>query len=187
MSEFWYNGYIKADKIGPKTQKVLDELFLTTDGTVILSESAELDGTLNMLVEFNDHRDGSLLDDLNLLNKTIQSDGAHILEAEISYYGDCDGAYIYDTAKQLFELFDAEEYAIRKASDKVLIEELTRRGLMSDIKHWQEMLKSYVENDLDAAEPDYVREVLFDNIGMTKEETEACGLGYLWEDEEEEE
>lgn len=37
----------------------------------------------------------------------------------------------------------------------------------------------YVNNDLKSADPDYVREVLFDNLGMTEDEARACGLEHL--------
>lgn len=37
----------------------------------------------------------------------------------------------------------------------------------------------YVNNDLKSADPDYVREVLFNNLGMTEDEARACGLERL--------
>ena len=38
---------------------------------------------------------------------------------------------------------------------------------------------AYVEHDLETADTDYVREVLRDVCGMTNEDLETVGLGYL--------
>jgi len=51
-------------------------------------------------------------------------------------------------------------------------------------RRFADLLCAYVENDLAAAEPDYVRDVL-EQIGLTKEEADFCGLGYLFPEEEE--
>lgn len=41
------------------------------------------------------------------------------------------------------------------------------------------ILRTYVNNDMESAEPDYVREVLYDICGCTDQELEELGLGYL--------
>lgn len=38
---------------------------------------------------------------------------------------------------------------------------------------------AYVENDFEAADPDYVREVLHDICGLTDEELKEIGLGWI--------
>ena len=48
-------------------------------------------------------------------------------------------------------------------------------------EHFAELLRAYVENDLEVAEPDYVRDVL-EGIGATKQDLMECGLGYLVEE-----
>lgn len=40
-------------------------------------------------------------------------------------------------------------------------------------------LVAYVEHDLETADTDYVREVLYDVCGMTDEDLARVGLGYL--------
>lgn len=49
-----------------------------------------------------------------------------------------------------------------------------------------EILRDYVDNDLNNADTDYVREVLRDVCGMTKDELKATGFDYLFDKEEEE-
>ena len=46
------------------------------------------------------------------------------------------------------------------------------------------LFTGYVNNDLESADADYVREVLFDNLGMTEDEARACGFEYLIIDQE---
>lgn len=41
------------------------------------------------------------------------------------------------------------------------------------------LFTGYVNNDLESADPNYVREVLFGNLGMTEDEARACGLEHL--------
>ena len=48
------------------------------------------------------------------------------------------------------------------------------------------IIKSYVGNDYEAAEPGYVRETLEDVCGMDKKEAEALGLGYVFDGDTEE-
>ena len=43
----------------------------------------------------------------------------------------------------------------------------------------KDLLRCYVVNDLEAADTDYVREVLCDVCGMSNEELAECGLGDL--------
>lgn len=49
-----------------------------------------------------------------------------------------------------------------------------------------DIIGRYVDNDLCAAEPDYVREVLRDVCGLTDAEIKALGFGYLFDVEAEE-
>lgn len=42
----------------------------------------------------------------------------------------------------------------------------------------------YVNNDLESADAGYVREVLFDNLGMTEDEARVCGFEHLIIDQE---
>ena len=44
-----------------------------------------------------------------------------------------------------------------------------------------QILQDYVGNDADASELGYVRDILSDVCGVTAEEAEAIGLGYLFD------
>ena len=48
-----------------------------------------------------------------------------------------------------------------------------------DVERAKDLFRCYVCNDLEAADTDYVREVLYDICGMSNEELEECGLGGL--------
>ena len=43
------------------------------------------------------------------------------------------------------------------------------------------IIQNYVNNDLEAAESGYVREVLEDVCGIDTEEAEAIGLGFIFD------
>lgn len=45
----------------------------------------------------------------------------------------------------------------------------------------KDMLRSYVSNDAEAAEPDYVREAL-SQAGCSEEEAQELGLGWIYQD-----
>lgn len=47
-----------------------------------------------------------------------------------------------------------------------------------------QMLNAYIVNDAESADPSYVREVLRDVCGMTKEEAEELGLLWIYGEEE---
>lgn len=49
-----------------------------------------------------------------------------------------------------------------------------------------QMFQDYVNNDLQSADTDYVRDVLYDTCGCSDEELEAVGLGFLVRDAHEE-
>lgn len=46
-----------------------------------------------------------------------------------------------------------------------------------------DILCRYIDNDLQSADTDYVREVIRDVCGCTSEELEDIGLSYLFEEE----
>ena len=51
-----------------------------------------------------------------------------------------------------------------------------------NIERLEEILIRYIDNDLDAADPSYVREILTNVCGCTAEEIMELGLDYLWPD-----
>lgn len=102
----------------------------------------------------------------------------------ISYYGDYEGRIEWDGGE--WNDFSREECAVRDATDESLIGELIRRGYFAITNaRLIEILNTYVCNDLESAETDYVREVLCDTCGCTDEELRAVGLECLIPDEEE--
>jgi len=58
--------------------------------------------------------------------------------------------------------------------EQELLMKLTEK--YSKLENW---FCEYVEHDLETADTDYVREVLRDVCGMTDEDLETVGLGYL--------
>ena len=145
MSEFYYSGSIQMDRIGEKTREQFTKCFAGMR-TVFLDDA-------NSII-FEEHRDGPMLDDLNAINEAVKRDGRIILRAEITYYGDVDGAYVYNTSTKQFESMDQDEYVIFSADCETLQAELKRRQTVRpDTARWQEMLREYVENDLAAACP----------------------------------
>ena len=45
-----------------------------------------------------------------------------------------------------------------------------------------QIARDYILNDLETADPDYVREILIDNFGCTEAELEELGLAFLIEE-----
>lgn len=82
---------------------------------------------------------------------------------------------------------DIEAAAIHNASDKELLDELKRRG--KDYARLVEIARDFIDGEAESAEPDYIREIFVDMIGVSKEEAEQLGLDtdLLFGDEEEEE
>ena len=64
-------------------------------------------------------------------------------------------------------------------TNQELLEELTFRGW--DYRKLVSIGAQYIENDAQAADPDYVREVLFGQIGMSAREAHQLGVEWLIE------
>ena len=54
------------------------------------------------------------------------------------------------------------------------------------VERAMQIAREYIENDLEGAELSYVRDVLVNMIGIEKEEAEEMGIGYIFDEDEEE-
>ena len=170
---YWYNGEIKFDN--PLSDEALDKILTLLTGGVEIQDEGKT-------ISFLDFVDSDLSDCLEAIKEIARNDGKTIIdESTLVYTGEYDGAFVYHSDHDKWEDMSETKYVLHIASDNAISEEVERRGM--EIR-FAEILRQYVENDLETAEPDYVREVLFDIIGMTKEEAETCGLGDLFYNDE---
>ena len=95
----------------------------------------------------------------------------------IRYVGDNDGAFYMDNDGRMAD-HDNDEYYIWAASSDQLIDELKRRGIWQKRQHLIDIGAGYIRNDMEAAEPDYIRGVL-DSLGATDEDLREIGLHEL--------
>lgn len=95
----------------------------------------------------------------------------------IRYVGDNDGAFYMDDDGRMAD-HDNDEYYIWAASSDRLIDELKRRGIWQKRQHLIDIGAGYIRNDMEAAEPDYVRGVL-NSLGATDEDLRELGLHEL--------
>lgn len=101
----------------------------------------------------------------------------------ISYDGDDEGRIEWNDDE--WNDYSRDECAVRDATDESLMHELIHRGYFAITNaRLIEILVGYVENDLESADTDYVREVLYDTCGCTDEELNAVGLNYLISEKE---
>lgn len=88
-----------------------------------------------------------------------------------------------------FVFIDTEECGIYNASDKELLDELKRRGI--DYEMLQRLLdiaKDFINIETENMEPDYLRKVFRESLGISRNEAEQLGLDtkFLFDNEEEE-
>ena len=108
-----------------------------------------------------------------------------MIEAVVSMKIEVSNEKAYEELKRIEhhieELLDLESWPeIQEVSD-VHVEQdgFTKEDILS-------MFRSYVTNDAEAAELDYVQEAL-GFAGCSKEDAEKIGLGWVWPDDEEDE
>ena len=71
---------------------------------------------------------------------------------------------------------------LEKYSTEDLIAELTRRGENGINERYRVIASEYIQNDLDSADPSYVRDVLVDMIGVSRTEADELGVGWVFEE-----
>lgn len=116
------------------------------------------------------------------------------------------GEMIMENKEPVFLFLDIEAAAIKNASNDELLSELKKRGVSISDATDQELLdelkrrgkdyarlvgiaKDFIDIEAESAEPDFLREIFVDMIGISEEEAEQLGLdaNLLFGDEEEEE
>ena len=107
---------------------------------------------------------------LKEIAKTAESIGSPIKEGEIDFVGEDDNIWrlVY------------RDGCWHEENGRTEYENISTREVI-------DAFVAYVNNDLAAAEPDYVREVLTDVCGLNSNQLKAIGLDYLFEEEDDDE
>ena len=104
---------------------------------------------------------------LEEIAKTAESIGSPIKEGEINFVGEDENLW----------RFIYRDGSWHEENGQTEYEDISTREVI-------DAFVAYVNNDLAAAEPDYVREVLTDVCGLSSSQLKAIGLDDLFEEEE---
>ena len=177
MSSFIYCGSIVLSQpVGEKIKEFIAKEF-TFDGVEIIKNS----------IEFEDYENGPIGDALNGLVEAVKEKGAEITYGTVSYCGDCDGGFIYNPEKGVFEDTDYDDYVILTARDDVILDEAIRRGLFKDAEYWKSVFGGFIRYEAEAEEPDCLQDALRGQAGLTGEDIVELGIEDLFEGEEDDE
>ena len=149
---------ISKDELERVTEALFDAF-----NEVIISDDGQY--TCLELIHYNEKYYGDgVMDALRIASECEKFvDG----EAEFSGEDDCHWRFIYRDGEW------------QEENGRITYEDWDRIGpVIAGI------LRQYVETDLESADTDYVREVLFDQIGMREDIAKVVGLDYLMNGEE---
>ena len=124
---------------------------------------------------------GNIGDDVEKAFEWLCGEGI-VLQGVVEYYGDFEGGYVLENG--VFEEYSKEALDVRCAETLDLEYELERRGARPvSYGRLLNIFQCYVNNDAEAAETGYVREAL-EKAGLSDDEFEGLGFGYLLDTEE---
>lgn len=111
--------------------------------------------------------------------------GEVIMENREPVFLDIEAAAIHNASNdELLGELKKRGASISDATDQELMDELKRRG--KDYARLVGIAKDFIDIEAESAEPDFLREIFVDMIGISEEEAEQLGLdtNLLFEDEE---
>lgn len=157
----YVNGMICfKDKVGEKEEKVLNDYFKN-------HYHVDIDE-----VEIEIHRTGLASEELNKMIIEIKETGNEITGGTLACSGDYDNRYVFRENAWVYE----EPVYLTDLSNHDILNECKRRNILPKIpaSRLKSILIDYIDNDLESADPGYVREVI-ENI-CTIDEIKMLGL-----------